>query len=80
MQTLIDSADDPLSAPTITRHLIYVVSYRNRDTEMNVASRDRYFTYPFCLKYSIASPVLRNTRVAVSVMKGDGMPLHAQTT
>ncbi len=39
-----------------------------------------YFTYPFCLKWSIASCVERKTLVAVSVMNGDGMPLQAQTT
>src|ERR1041385_4110819 len=40
----------------------------------------RYLIYPFALKCPSASSVLLNTFVAVSVMKGDGIPLHAQTT
>jgi hypothetical protein len=53
---------------------------RVRELVEDVVQIIRYLTYPFCLKYSIASPVLRKTLLAVSVMKGDGIPLHAQTT
>ena len=39
-----------------------------------------HLIYPFVLKCPSASSVLRNTFVAVSVMNGDGIPRHAQTT
>ena len=59
----------------------YTVTERMRSTVAICWDRQCHpFTYPFCLKYSIASSVLLNTRVAVSVMNGDGMPRQAQTT
>src|SRR5690349_16465027 len=69
----------------VRRRVVPVVPGRNAAPRFPRQSRglsiaSGYFTYPFILKCSIASPVLLNTFVAVSVMNGLGIPLQAQTT